>query len=216
MKKTSLEISLFTFLTVFLFFIACKKEKADTTGPVVSISGSNPYYIQKGTHWSDPGASASDEKDGEIIVSSSGTVNSAISGYYTVTYSARDNAGNSASQSRMVYVVDVEGDYSNVVSESPYPAGIISSYSESIHLATDGSGKATCSNFGNYANGNVYFYVTGLTTITLPAQTIICGSPSASRTFSGTGTINISSPQIIINYDETGSSTSHTQVRFAR
>ena len=56
--------------------------------------------------FTDPGATASDNIDGDLTssITSSGTVNTATEGTYTIDYSVSDAAGNIASVSRTVIV----------------------------------------------------------------------------------------------------------------
>ena len=71
----------------------------DTGGPAITINGANPYRIQQGScsPFVDPGASALDDCAGAKPVTSSisgpggaTSVNTAIAGTYTVTYTATD------------------------------------------------------------------------------------------------------------------------------
>ena len=65
-----------------------------TYPPVITVLGNNPYSIIKGSSYVDPGATAVDI-NGSVSVSTSGTVNTAIVGTYTITYSATDAYGTS-------------------------------------------------------------------------------------------------------------------------
>ena len=76
----------------------------DTTAPVITISGDNPFEISQGETFSDPGATATDDRDGIISVTPSGSVDMSIAGDYTITYTATDNAGNEANATRTVTV----------------------------------------------------------------------------------------------------------------
>ncbi len=217
MKKQILSIGAFALLSLALVTSGCKKTDADTTAPAVSVVGSNPYYIQKGTTWSDPGATATDDVDGTIAASASGTVTTATVGAYTVTYTAKDAAGNVDTKTRVVNVVDVDGYFATVVDVSPYPGGSSNSYNETAHLVTDGSGKVNLTKFGDYVNGSVYYNLTGLNTLTVPSQTVTCGLTPASRMFSGSGTLSSSAPQVTITFDETtGGTTIHSQDTYTR
>ena len=71
----------------------------DTEGPAITINGANPYRIQQGScsPFVDPGASALDDCAGAKPVTSSisgpggaTSINTAIAGTYTVTYTATD------------------------------------------------------------------------------------------------------------------------------
>ncbi|MDB4067345.1 DUF5011 domain-containing protein [Flavobacteriaceae bacterium] len=74
--------------------------------PVISLVGSSTIYIGVGDNFTDPGATASDYIDGDLTssITSSGTVNTATEGTYTIEYSVSDAAGNIASVSRTVIV----------------------------------------------------------------------------------------------------------------
>ena len=94
-----------------LSFTACKKE--DTTAPVVTLKGSSPMSINVGTAYTEPGATATDDVDGDIsdAITISGTVNSASAGSYTRTYSVSDAAGNTGTATRVVNVVLTRDSY---------------------------------------------------------------------------------------------------------
>jgi uncharacterized repeat protein (TIGR01451 family) len=71
----------------------------DTEGPAITVDGANPYRIQQGScsPFVDPGATAFDTCAGSKAVTSSisgpggaTSVNTAVAGTYTVTYSATD------------------------------------------------------------------------------------------------------------------------------
>ncbi|HOS02158.1 MAG TPA: DUF5011 domain-containing protein [Candidatus Hydrogenedentes bacterium] len=81
----------------------------DTVPPVITMLGSNPVTVNQNAVYTDAGATAIDDKDGDItanIVASS-TVNTAVLGSYTVTYTVSDAAGNPATPVvRIVNVVE--------------------------------------------------------------------------------------------------------------
>jgi hypothetical protein len=79
----------------------------DTTPPVITLNGSNPMTVNQGSTFTDPGATAVDNVDGSVPVTVSGSVNTAVPGPYTLTYSAQDSAGNKATATRTVNVVAV-------------------------------------------------------------------------------------------------------------
>ncbi len=59
--------------------------------PGIVLNGLSQVSIQKDATYNEPGATATDDKDGELEVIVSGSVNSAISGTYLITYSAIDD-----------------------------------------------------------------------------------------------------------------------------
>ncbi len=82
-------------------------ESEDTNiPPVISLVGSSTIYLGVGDNFTDPGATASDNIDGDITssITTSGTVDTSIAGTYTVVYSVTDSSDNSASVSREVVV----------------------------------------------------------------------------------------------------------------
>lgn len=95
----------------------------DLTNPTITVLGNNPESVQQSTTYTDAGATANDNKDGDItsdiqtvITDSGGNVvssvdTSTVGATFTVTYSVSDTAGNSASSTRTV----------NVITPSPTP-----------------------------------------------------------------------------------------------
>ena len=82
----------------------------DTTAPVITLIGANPQTIEVGSAYTELGATASDNYDGDIsgsIVIDATGVDTAVVGSYTVTYDVTDADGNAAVQvTRTVNVVD--------------------------------------------------------------------------------------------------------------
>ena len=79
---------------------------ADTTRPVITLIGSNPMNVTLGGEFSDPGATASDTKDGNLTTSitATGTVNVNQAGTYRILYQVTDAAGNTGTKTRYVIV----------------------------------------------------------------------------------------------------------------
>ena len=72
---------------------------ADTTAPVITLIGSANISLELGDSYSDQGATASDNIDGNLtssIVVGGDTVNTNAVGLYTITYNVSDAAGNNA------------------------------------------------------------------------------------------------------------------------
>jgi len=73
----------------------------DTSAPVITLLGANSLNLTVGDTYTDPGATALDNIDGNItssIVVGGDTVNTAVAGTYVVTYDVSDAAENSALQ----------------------------------------------------------------------------------------------------------------------
>ncbi len=79
----------------------------DTIVPVITILGNNPATTTVGSVYTDAGATATDNIDGNITsnIISSSTVNTSATGTYSVFYTVTDGAGNIASSTRTVIVV---------------------------------------------------------------------------------------------------------------
>ena len=65
----------------------------DRTPPVISLIGGASLEILEGEAFEDPGATATDDRDGNVEITVSGEVGT-IPGIYTLTYSAIDASGN--------------------------------------------------------------------------------------------------------------------------
>jgi hypothetical protein len=71
------------------------------------MTGSSNITINAGTSYTDQGATATDNINGTISVTTSGSVNTNTVGTYTITYNATDSSGNAATPvTRTVTVVD--------------------------------------------------------------------------------------------------------------
>ena len=81
-------------------------EAPDTTPPVITVLGDNPATVTQGETYIDAGATARDDRDGDIThkIQTVGTVDTQTVGSYTITYTVSDAAGNAASATRTVIV----------------------------------------------------------------------------------------------------------------
>lgn len=77
----------------------------DTLPPVIIMSGNNPVSIALNSAFLDPGATALDACGGNLSVGTNSNVNLAVSGTYSIGYSATDGYGNSATNTRTVLVI---------------------------------------------------------------------------------------------------------------
>jgi|CXWL01.1.fsa_nt_gi hypothetical protein len=125
----------------------------DTTPPVITLLGSNPVTIQLNSIYADSGATANDNRNGNITPSiiTVNPVNTSVLGSYTVTYNISDAASNTATQvTRTVNVVDtippivtlapVAGIYN-----SPQNVTLASSNPSIIYYTTNGTTPTTSS-----------------------------------------------------------------------
>ena len=77
-----------------------------THTPIITLNGSSTIQLNIGDNWTDPGATATDDVDGDITnsIAVSGSVDTSTVGTYTLIYSVADAASNSASTTRIVIV----------------------------------------------------------------------------------------------------------------
>ena len=80
----------------------------DTTPPVITLIGDNPFALEAGIPFADPGTNVSDAGDpGVAVTSDESAVNTSVIGSYTVYYNATDAYGNPAAEvTRTVVVQD--------------------------------------------------------------------------------------------------------------
>lgn len=108
MKKNILILSSALLFGASVLMIGCKKD--DTTAPVVTLTGADAVTISLQGTYSELGATANDDEDGTVSVSTTGTVDPDKTGTYTITYTATDAAGNEGSAARTVTVKN-DADY---------------------------------------------------------------------------------------------------------
>ncbi len=74
----------------------------DNTPPVITLLGDHHIVLKKGQEFIEPGVKAIDNEDGEVMVTSTESINKNQEGRYLIIYLATDNHGNSAVKSRFV------------------------------------------------------------------------------------------------------------------
>ena len=186
---------------------SCKKD--DVSAPTVTLIGNDVVTISLHQAYTEEGATANDTKDGNVSssVKISGTPDVNNAGVYTVTYEASDKAGNTGSATRTVIVrhtgATIAGSYA--VKDS---CGSSSTTYVEIVSETNLT-RLSVTRFANYDNGTAYFDLSGQTnsTITVPQQTVVCGSIPVARVFTGSGTISSDGKKLIINYTEVTNNT---------
>jgi len=78
----------------------------DEVAPTITILGDNPAIINQNDTYTDAGATATDDIDGDITgnITTTTNLNTAVGGYYYITYSVTDAAGHAASSTRNITV----------------------------------------------------------------------------------------------------------------
>nr|HPM40798.1 DUF5011 domain-containing protein [Bacteroidales bacterium] len=165
----------------------------DTTAPVITLKGSSDTTIALNSTWTDPGATAFDDEDGNVPVSASGVVNKDLVGTYTITYQASDAAGNISIKTRTVRVRNMADIWEGEYSVTDNGGGIEYTYTDYISVSQTQNTYVNVNKFRNYINGTLEFYFTNPdsvnTNIVVEAQYITCGEPYIDRFFYGMGQI---------------------------
>ena len=112
----------------------CTKHNASNTGstttteekaPTITLNGESNMTLNVGESYTEKGATAKDEKDGDISnkISISGTVNTSKAGTYIITYRVTNSSGKSSTAKRTIVVKNnssaTENTPSNTTNTSP-------------------------------------------------------------------------------------------------
>jgi len=101
-----ISIKSFKIKAINTFSIDNLETNGDSTPPVITLNGDSNITLTKGSNYIEQNATAIDAVDGRVDVIITGTVDTSTIGSYTLTYTATDNSGNSASIERKIDVVD--------------------------------------------------------------------------------------------------------------
>lgn len=139
----------------------------DTIPPVLSLVGNATIELEAGTSYTDSGANATDNVDGDISarVSSSGSVDANATGTYSITYTVTDSSGNNATPViRTVTVVDTTPPIISLIGDASITLEVGSNYTDAGASANDAvDGDITASII---STGSVDTNATGSYTIT--------------------------------------------------
>ena len=178
-------------IVVIFLLLVCSCQKKDNTLPVMTIQGTNPHVVRFASDsiYADPGAVATDDMDGRLDVTAVGSVDMFAAGKYTITYSSADKSGNTVVAKRTV-IVDAGPFTSGNFSVENYIGTIEdSTYNDTISAPDTLTNFICFKKFARISQANVYATIGG-TTLTIPAQTINCGTPVEDKVFSGYGTFS--------------------------
>ncbi|MFH0894870.1 MAG: immunoglobulin-like domain-containing protein [Bacteroidota bacterium] len=203
MKKV-IKLTLIVALGFMCSSLACED---DHTAPVISIIGTNPVIIHIGDGYTDEGATAWDDEDGDVTkyLSASSNVDINTAGSYFILYSVVDAPGNVSEKKRTVIIENsveyLKGIY-NV--SNTFNGGTPVNFTDSITPSPISNDRVFVSRFANYVNAEVFFDLNpSVHTLQLSSQSISCGTPSTLRTFAGSGSYTVNPVIFTINYTET-------------
>lgn len=154
----------------------------DNTAPVITVTGSSSLTVEGGSVYIDDGATALDTVDGPVSVSSSGSVDTSITGTYTITYTATDTAGNTATSTRSIEVVDTTAPVITLLGSDPVTIEAGSTYTDAGATVSDNISTPITAT----ASGTVSTFVVGTYVIEYNA---VDGSGNVAATV--TRTVNV-------------------------
>ena len=140
----------------------------DTTPPVITLTGASTINLEVGDTYTELGATATDNQDGDISSSIviTGTVNTNAAGTYTRFYNVSDSAGNAASQvTRTVIVTQpTTGSCSGGISAFPYSESFentlgawTQSTSDDFNWTVDANGTPSSNTGPSSASAGTYY-----------------------------------------------------------
>ncbi|MEP7170511.1 MAG: immunoglobulin-like domain-containing protein [Bacteroidota bacterium] len=167
--------------TVSCILISCSKAKdqvapSDTTPPVITLLGKNPdtLIVKTVTSYNDPGATASDDKDGDItnkIVVAPQGYDFTKTGSFIIYYNVEDNAHNLAEKlKRTVMVVAAAATYdaTSTCIGSSGNSVTVTSYSNNDSIIINdfyASGSVIKAGLNNYKYKIIPVLINGLITV---------------------------------------------------
>lgn len=170
------------------------EELIDEIAPVLTLTGANPLNVECGAAFTDPGATAEDETDGDLTgeIAVEGTVNTGEPGEYLLTYSVSDAAGNLAEVSRTVNVTDALAPQLTLLGADPLILECKAAFTDPGATANDtcdgalgniaGSGTVNTNAPGSYLRTYTVSDASGNTTsITRTVQVVDTVAPQITR-----------------------------------
>jgi len=163
-------INIFSLLSVVLTIsFGCSKEKddepannnnnnnnntVDSIPPIIYRNSNDTFWLVLNWPFVDPGATANDLVDGNIIPVVSGSMNKDSIGYYTITYTATDLSGNSGSVNRIVHVYNqmeaFDGVYTNCTDSCQATPSSV--FTATVTSSATMNKVVTINNFGGFGN----------------------------------------------------------------
>lgn len=186
------------FISFLLILSACFKK--DKTPPEILLNGPSVVFVPMGSKYNDLGASAKDNRDGNInkYIVKEGSVNTEICGQYLIQYSVKDASGNFAPQiKRTVYVTLYSYHLTSVFNTNQLnPNNSISNYFISVNADEENDNIIYLANVFNYGQElKLTAELSGFTnqSINIPYQ--ILGDTS----YYGSGSINETGGEMIFS-----------------
>ena len=217
-------------------FASYSSTVVDTVAPVITRLGLSPVTIEYGSTYSDAGATALDNVDGDLTgsISMTGSVNTSVVGTYTLHFNVSDVAGNAATEvtrtvnvtTRVITVISAANTktYDGLLTAAGTPTvtsgtlaiGDVGTFTESYdnknvgttHVLTPAGTIKNGSNVDVTANYSITF--TTISTGVINARAITVTAATDTKTYSGT-TSSSATPTITTGSLVSGDSATWTQ-----
>ena len=110
----------------------------DSQKPTITVSGINPIHVEVGTNYIDAGATATDNYDTNLAVTTTGTVDNNTLGTYTLYFNVTDSSTNYAIQkTRTVIVEDTTAPTITLIGNKTISISLGTNYIDAGATATD-------------------------------------------------------------------------------
>ena len=112
----------------------------DTTPPTIDLIGNSPKLVEVGIPYTDLGATALDNLDGDItgnIIVGGLPINTSVLGTSIITYDVTDSSGNAAHAERTVTVIDIAPPVITVLGDNPATVEAGTPYTDAGATALD-------------------------------------------------------------------------------
>ncbi len=200
--KSTLHLKSFAFFLLVLILISCETDKGEK--PEITLIGGDTVNWVLNTPYYELGYTATDEEDGDLtfdVEVNTDYIDVNRCGSYIITYKVRDYDDNKTEVNRILQVENEsrpwEAAYSCVdeIEGQAYPPEI-----RELIVSDTINNRIHFPKFAGYENAKIYGIIDPNTsTITIPAQSVLCGIDNINRSFvSSIG--SVTQNQIIINY----------------
>lgn len=198
----SVKLPIIIFLFAIVLMSACGKK--DTTFPEISLKGDALMMVTLNSPYTDAGATAIDETDGEITVETEGVVDTNFAGNYYITYTAMDAAGNEAEATRTIVVRNEAEIYNGNYNTLSVNGTDTTYYAATTTISSTLNRRIWLVGYSDMANAVVYADLRH-DTITVPVQMVNAGTPLLLHSFSGSGFIKTISDHTVFEISFTDS-----------
>lgn len=195
MKKSIIALASIVMIAGAMTFTSCNKE--DITAPVITITGGNAMNHTLNATFTAPAATATDDEDGDIsssITIDASAVNEDLTGSYNVTYTVTDAAGNTATETLVVTVVNIADMFTGAYNaDDTCQQSTVFPYVSDWTASTTVNGDININDFGGFGNSyniNADYNGSALT-VTVPQTIGSLGSLTAANASFTTGPLTV-------------------------